>query len=77
MGEEGNNFCLYDTVDTAVTGGIDAVEEKVMAEQFQKSLSMSEQTMLQMLQNGSSIPQIMVEMQISEQDLLQMVLVFR
>lgn len=72
VGEEGNNFCLYDTVDMANAGGIDAVEEKIMAEEFQRSLSTSEQTMLQMLQDGNCIPKIAEEMQITEQELLQM-----
>lgn len=70
--EDGGSFCLYDTMDNATAGGIDAMEEQIMAEQFRDSLSGQERTLVDMLQSGFRIAQIAEILHIAEADVQRM-----
>ena len=69
---EGETFCLYDTLPAADAGGIDRVEERIMAEQFWRSLSAREQTLSRMLREGRSLPQIAQALRLPEDRLMAM-----
>lgn len=56
--ETHNTFSLYDAIPGSSSGGIDELEERIMAEQFRQSLTAEEQTLFQMLQDGRPIGEI-------------------
>ncbi len=55
--ESPNTFALYDAIPSS-SGGIDELEERIMAEQFRQSLSAEEQVLFQMLQDGRPVEEI-------------------
>ena len=55
--ESPNTFALYDAIPSS-SGGIDELEERIMAEQFRQSLSAEEQALFQMLQDGRPVEEI-------------------
>lgn len=67
-----NSFCLYDTLEAATDGGLAAAEERVMAEQFWAHLSVKEQRLTQMLQDGAQLPQIASRLNMTEAQLTKM-----
>jgi len=68
----GNAFCLYDTLGAGTDGGLAAVEERIMEEQFWDRLSPEEQQLTQMLQDGLHLPQIASHLHKTEEDLTKM-----
>lgn len=71
-GDEDGGFCLYDTVSASTSGGIDQLEERIMAEQFLDSLSGKEQKLSRMLWDGYSLAQISEELDMTEAELVAM-----
>ena len=55
--ESPNTFALYDAIPSS-SGGIDELEERIMAQQFRQSLSAEEQALFQMLQDGRPVEEI-------------------
>lgn len=66
--EEG--FCLYDTLGAADGGGIDQLEDRIMAEQFLASLSPRERTLARMLRGGFVLSQIAQSLALTEAEVL-------
>lgn len=66
--EEG--FCLYDTLSAADGGGIDQLEDRIMAEQFLASLSPREPTLARMLRGGFLLAQIAQSLALTEEEVL-------
>lgn len=71
-GDADDSFCLYDTAAVSTSGGIDQLEERIMAEQFLDSLSGREQKLFRMLQEGYSLIQISEALGMSETELVAM-----
>lgn len=63
-------FCLYDTIGDETCTVIDIVEEKIMAEQFDASLSSEEHKLLQLFAAECTVSQIARELGICEDDVL-------
>lgn len=68
----GDTFSLYDTLIGSDTGGIDRVEERIMAEQFIGSLTERERKLAEMLRDGSKLSQIAVHLRVDEAELVRM-----
>lgn len=68
----GDTFTLYDTLAGSDSGGIDCVEERIMAEQFIDSLTNKERKLAEMLREGSRLSQIAVRLRIDESELMRM-----
>lgn len=71
-GEEDNSFCLYDTLEASSSGGIDQLEEWIMAEQFADSLSERERRLLRLLREGCRIGQIAEELGTTAEEVVEM-----
>lgn len=67
-----NGFCLYDTVEASISGGIDCLEERIMEEQFLESLSIKEQKLFRMLRDGCSASHISQSLNLTEDQLVAM-----
>lgn len=65
---DGSTFCLYDVIPDASSGGIDAVEAKIMEDQFMESLLPKEKKLYQMICSGSRLPQIAEELGMEEEN---------
>lgn len=65
-GEEGDDFCLYDTLVVSGDGGISRLEERIMAEQFLESLSPQEQALARRLLDGCPLDQIAADLRLPE-----------
>lgn len=71
-GDGENCFCLYDTLEMSTAGGIDRLEERIMAEQFMDSLSGPEQTLSRMLREGRTLGEISRALRLTEGQLMEM-----
>ncbi len=69
-----NPFCLYDTLEASTDGGLTAVEDRIMAEQFWNCLSPREQQLTQLLQDGMRLPQIASKLNATEAELTKIAL---
>ena len=70
--ESDSSFCLYDTAAVSTAGGIDQIEDRIMAEQFLDTLTAAERSLLQMLQAGRPLPDISRTLGLSEKQLTAM-----
>jgi len=66
-----SSFCLYDTLEASTDGGLTAVEDRIMAEQFWNHLSLKEQQLTQLLRDGMHLPQIASTLNMTEAELTE------
>lgn len=67
-----NSFCLRDKLADRSSGGIHQMEAKIMAEQFLDSLSEREQLLVRLMRMSLKLPQIALEMQLTQDEVIQL-----
>ena len=65
-----DKFCLYDTLAVSSAGGLDSLEEKIMAQQFIDSLTPPERRLARMLQEGYKLGQIAGALAVDEEQVV-------
>lgn len=70
--DEENDFSLYDVLEDTSFGGLEAVEARIMAEQFLDSLSRQERRLIYMLRDGCLLPRIAAELNLTEGEIIAM-----
>lgn len=70
--DDGDSFCLYDTVADAGSDWADALDDSLDAERFCAQLSADQQDLIRMLQEGFRLPEIADFLDVSERDIRRM-----
>ena len=65
---DGDSFCLYDTIADSNSDWMDTLDRQLDAERFCDSLTFDQQNLIRMLQDGFKISEIVDILNISKQD---------
>lgn len=70
--QEDSSFCLYDAIEGDGASGILYVEDRIMLEQFLRTLSPVEQQLCELLRDGSTIEEIKSKFHMDDEDIQNM-----
>lgn len=70
--DEDDGFCLYDVLPDPCDGGIGALEERILSEQFCDSLTENERKLVRLTQAGCTVAQMCAECGMDEEELLRL-----